>query len=156
MSPYPFYVTNIIKAYLKWPCTLTEKNIVQVIVNEKGDTLIQMSLDDAKIILTSLIEKDITDSILAQYIVKDSINTNIILIQSSKIYFLNEKINNLESIIENCKTILYNKDSEIAIMNEIMKKQQKEIKKQKRLKIIGFISAAVLPIVTLFTIMGLK
>jgi len=136
--------------------TLTEKNRVQVIVNEKGDTLIQMSLDDAKIILTSLIEKDITDSILAQYIVKDSINTNIILIQSSKIYFLNEKINNLESIIENCKTILYNKDSEIAIMNEIMKKQQKEIKKQKRLKIIGFISAAVLPIVTLFTIMGLK
>ncbi len=136
--------------------TLTEKNRVQAIVNEKGDTLIQMSLGDAKIILTSLIEKDITDSILAQYIVKDSINTDIILIQSSKIYFLNEKINNLESIIENCKTILYNKDSEIAIMNEIMKKQQKEIKKQKRLKIIGFISAAVLPIVTLFTIMGLK
>lgn len=136
--------------------TLTEKNRVQAIVNENGDTLIQMSLDDAKIILTSLIEKDIADSILAQYIVKDSINTDIILIQSSKIYFLNDKINNLESIIENCKIILYNKDSEIVIMNEIMKKQEKEIKKQKRLKIIGFISAAVLPIVTLFTIMGLK
>jgi hypothetical protein len=51
--------------------------------------------------------------------------------------------------MENQKLIVSNKDKEIVILNDIIKKQKKEIRKQKVLKIMGFSAAVILPITVL-------
>ena len=44
------------------------------------------------------------------------------------------------------------KDKEIKLKDETIEAQKKEIKKQKRLKIVGFIGSILLPIITLIAI----
>ena len=48
--------------------------------------------------------------------------------------------------------ILSNKDKEIVLKDKTIKAQEKEIKKQKRLKIVGFIGSIILPILTLIAL----
>lgn len=129
---------------------------VKTVVNSVGDTLIEMSLADAKIILADIIDKQIADSMLSVYEFRDSISQNTIQIQLKQIKILKEKVVNCETIITNLNEMLSNKDKEIDLLNETIKKQKREIRKQKILKIIGFTSAVVLPVVTLGVLLGVK
>jgi len=121
---------------------------VSTIINSKGDTLIQMNLADAKIVLTAVLDKEIVDSLLVVYTTKDEINTTIIRLQKSDIKKLQEKSANQEILAANLEKIIANKDIEISFLNETIKKQKKEIRKQKILKIIGYTAAVALPVAT--------
>lgn len=122
---------------------------VQTIVNTKGDTLIQMSLADAKIILVTVFDKQIGDSLISVYEKRDSLNTSTITLLKSEVDLLISKNYNFEKIILNDTNIILNKDAEINLHLDTIKKQKKEIRKQKILKVLGFTAAVVLPITTI-------
>lgn len=122
---------------------------VQALVNSNGDTLIQMSLADAKIVLTDVLSKQYADSLVSVYTDRDSIQNNIIVLQKEELLLMSEKFNNQKTITDNLNQVLVNKDTEIALLNDTIKKQKKEIRKQKFLKIVGFTAAVVLPITTI-------
>jgi ADP-dependent phosphofructokinase/glucokinase len=122
---------------------------VQTIVNAKGDTLIQMSLADAKIILVTVFDKQIADSLIDVYERRDSLSTSSITLLKSDVDKLRTKNNNLEKMILNDTSIIANKDTEINLHLETIKQQKKEIRKQKVLKVIGWTAAVVLPITTI-------
>lgn len=125
---------------------------VKEIINNEGDTLVLMNLEDAKIVLGDLLEYEIADSIITIYKEKDTLNTNTISLQKDIIVKLTQKSDNQQSIIDNFEQILSNKDKEIKLKDETIEAQKKEIKKQKRLKIVGFIGSILLPIITLIAI----
>ena len=125
---------------------------VKEIVNSNGDTLILMNLEDARIVLSDLLEYEIADSLLTVYKEKDTLNTNTISLQKDIIVKLTQKSDNLQSIVDNFEQILSNKDTEIELKDKTIKAQEKEIAKQKRLKLFGFIGSIVLPILTLITL----
>lgn len=128
---------------------ITSTPRVQTIVNAKGDTLIQMSLADAKIILVTVFDKQIADSLISVYETRDSLHTSTITLLKSEVDLLRSKNNNFEKIILNDTNIIANKDAEINLHLDTIKKQKKEIRKQKFLKILGFTAAVVLPITTI-------
>jgi hypothetical protein len=119
------------------------------LITIKGDTLIQMSLADSKIILADVLDKKITDSLLIEYGKRDKYKSDIIDIQKFKINFLNDKVDNLNIMTNNYKTMIDDKDREVELLNWVIKKQEKEIAKQKILKILGFSGAIILPITVL-------
>lgn len=122
--------------------------IVSTIINTKGDTLIQMKLADAKIVLAAVLDKEIVDSLLTVYASKDEVNRTIIMLQKYDIKKLQEKSANQEILSANLEKIIANKDTELQYLNEVIKKQKKEIRKQKILKIIGYTAAVALPVAT--------
>ena len=122
---------------------------VKTVINAKGDTIVEMNLADARLVLTDLFNARIADSTINVLTERDSINSNIITFQKEELVMLNEKFNNQLSIEENLNKILKNKDSEITLLNDVIKKQKKEIRKQKFLKVLGFTAAIVLPITTI-------
>lgn len=128
---------------------ISKQQRVQTVVNQQGDTLIQMSLADAKFILSDLLDKQVVDSLLTTYQVSDSLQNITISLQLEKIRLLAEKNKNLVSINDNNQLIINNKDAEILLLNDTIKKQKREILKQKILKVIGFSAAIVLPITVL-------
>jgi len=111
-----------------------------------------MNLEDAKIVLSDLLEYEIVDSLLTVYKGKDTLNTNTITLQKDVIVKLTQKSENQQSIIDNFEQILANKNTEIDIKNQVIEQQKKEIRKQKALKIVGFIGSIVLPIITLIAL----
>jgi len=111
-----------------------------------------MNLEDAKIVLSDLLEYEIVDSLLTVYKEKDTLNGNTITLQKDVIVKLTQKSENQQSIIDNFEQILSNKNTEIDLKNQIIEKQKKEIKKQKALKIVGFIGSIILPIITLIAL----
>jgi hypothetical protein len=125
---------------------------VQTLINSKGDTIIQMSLEDAKLLLNDVLEKQVVDSILDVYILRDSIHTSTIELQLSDIEKLVKKNSNSELAFKNLQLVISNKDMEMDFLNDTIKQQKREIRKQKVLKIIGFTSAVVLPIITIILI----
>jgi hypothetical protein len=125
---------------------------VKEIINNNGDTLILMNLEDAKIILSDLLEYEIVDSLLTVYKEKDTLNINTISLQKDVIFKLVEKSDNQQIQIDNFQTILDNKNTEIQYKNDTIEQQKKEIKKQKRLKVIGFMGSIILPILTLIAL----
>ncbi len=70
------------------------KGEVKTTVNENGDTLVIMNLEDARIILTDLMEYEVVDSLLLIYKEKDSLNTNTITLQKEIIVKLSQKSQN--------------------------------------------------------------
>jgi len=124
-----------------------KKGEVKTFVNESGDTLIAMRIDDAKLILTDVLNYEIADSIIKQYEAKDIESSKVILLQKEAIVKLTEKTENQEQQLLLLNRIISNKDTEVEILNNIISDQKKEIKKQKRLKIIGFSGSIILPIV---------
>ena len=135
------------------PLSLVSQNIskgeIKTIVNSQGDTLIMMRLDDAKIILSDLMEFRYVDSLLSIYKLRDSLKTSTITMQKDVIDKLIQKSNNQDTQLTNFQSILSNKDQEITLKEDVIKSQKKEIRKQKVLKIIGFAGSVVLPIITL-------
>jgi hypothetical protein len=123
------------------------KKIETVVIN--GDTLIQIPLSSAKIILQSVLENEVADSLLTAYVFKDSVNTNIIEFQTSTIRLLQEKSNNQEQLNQNLNLIIKNKDLEIEMLNEIIREQRRYIRKQKLIKAVSLVGNIVLPIAVL-------
>ena len=128
------------------------KGEVREIINTNGDTLILMHLDDARTILSDLLEYEIADSLLLAYKEKDSLCQDIIEMQKDIFVKLSLKLDNQQSIIENFEEILSNNKKEIKLKDKVIETQKKEIKKQKRLKIVGFIGSVLLPIITLIAL----
>lgn len=125
---------------------------VTAFVNAKGDTLIQMKSSDAKIILKDVLEKRTLDSIVDVYVERDKLSSSTISLQLSVIKALQEKGDNQELMVSNLNKILTNKDTEIVLLNDVIKEQKKEIRHQKFLKIVGYITAVVIPIAILIFI----
>ena len=130
-------------------CQNISKGEIKTIVNSQGDTLIMMRLDDAKVILSDLMEFRFVDSLLSIYKLRDSLKTSTIVMQKDVIDKLIQKSNNQDTQLTNFQSILSNKDQEITFKEDVIKSQKKEIRKQKVLKIIGFAGSVVLPIITL-------
>ena len=128
------------------------KGEVKTLVNEAGDTLVMMNLEDARIILSDLMECEIVDSLLSVYKEKDSLNTSTITLQKDIIVKLTQKSDNQQLQINNFESILANKDEEVKFKNETIKQQKKEIRKQKFLKILGFTGSIILPILILLAV----
>ena len=128
------------------------KGEVKTTVNENGDTLVIMHLEDARIILTDLMEYEVVDSLLLVYKEKDSLNTNTITLQKEIIVKLTQKSENQQVQIDNFQSILENKNSEITLKEETIKQQKKEIRKQKFLKVVGFAGSVILPILILLVL----
>lgn len=138
-------------------CQTTLKNIKTVqFVKIGGDTMIQMSLDDAKIILNGLVKSEYNDSLLRIYEKRDSLNGNVIKLQKDEITLLSAKIDNQSKMIENFKGVMNNKDAQLFISKQIIDQQKREIKKQKRIKKLSLVANVVLPIVAVFAILGIN
>lgn len=129
--------------------SLTKEPRVQTLVNAKGDTVIQMSLADAKIILVTVFDKQIADSLISVYETRDSLSSSTIILLKSEVDLLRTKNLNFEHMLLNDTQIMVNKNVEIDLLNKTIKLQKKEIRKQKILKIIGFVAAVALPITTI-------
>ncbi len=125
-----------------------KKGEVKTFVNEKGDTLIAMRIDDAKKILTDVLNYQIADSIIKQYEAKDIESAKIIALQKEAIEKLIEKGKNKDEQLALLNEIIKNKDTHIGLQDKIIEEQKKEIRKQKTLKFVGFSGAIILPIVT--------
>lgn len=129
------------------------KGEVKSIVNEVGDTIIIMHVDDAKLILGDIMEYQVADSIIRSYQDKDSVYRETISLNKTHIEKLTQKTVLLEEVNTNLKLVADNKDKIIAIKDETIELQKKEIKKQKRLKKLGFVGCVVLPIITALAIL---
>jgi len=124
------------------------KGEVKTTVNENGDTLVIMNLEDARIILTDLMEYEVVDSLLLTYKEKDSLNTNTITLQKEIIVKLSQKSQNQQIQIDNFQTILDNKNEELGLKEDTIKQYKKKLRKQKFLKFLGFGGSVILPIIT--------
>jgi hypothetical protein len=132
---------------------ITSQNIstgeIKTSITPQGDTLIILPLEDAKIILSDLLQYEITDSILEIYKERDSLNLNTITLQKDIITNLSSQNSNLKEVILNFEQIQENQKDEIILKEDVIKKQNKEIRKQKFQKIMGFMGSIILPILTL-------
>ena len=131
----------------------TLSGTIESVVNKDGDTLVIMSLSDAKLILSDLLEYEITDSLLNVYVERDSLNSEKIILKDSIIEKLNLQNKNKDEIIKNLNDIVINKIKEIEYKNLTIEDQKKEIKKQRNLKRLGFVGSVVLPILTLILLL---
>jgi vacuolar-type H+-ATPase subunit I/STV1 len=134
-------------------CQTTLNGNIESLVNDKGDTLIVMPLEEAKMLLTDLLECEVTDSLLNIYVERDSLNKEKIILKDNIIQKLKLQNQNSENIIKNIEEIVGNKDEEISLKDKTIKEQKKEIKKQRNLKRLGFIGSILLPIVTLIILL---
>lgn len=129
--------------------TTSKEGKVRTIVSN-GDTLIVMSVADAKKILIDVLDYEILDSLYQEYKFKDSLNTKRLGMKDSIIVKLNKQIILKDEIISNKDTIIENNKKTVELKDSLLETKDKEIKKQKRLKSLGFIGCVVLPILVLF------
>ena len=129
------------------------KGEIKTIVNQNGDTLLMMHLNDAKKIFTDLLQCEVTDSLLNMYVVRDSLNNEKIILKDNLIEKLNLQNENYQKIVTNLETVVKNKDEIINYKDKTIKQQEKEIRKQKILKNLGFVGSVVLPVITLIILL---
>ncbi len=129
------------------------KGEIKTIVNQKGDTLVIMHLNDAKKILTDLLQCEVTDSLLTVYVERDSLNSEKIILKDNLIEKLNLQNENYKKIVSNLETVINNKDEIIVFKDRTIDQQKKEIKKQKFLKKLGFVGCVLLPVITLIIVL---
>lgn len=129
--------------------TLIKEPRVQTIINQKGDTLIQFHLKDAKIILADVLDREVLDSIVSVYKEKDSLSQKQIQLYVKEIRLIQEKSLNKDLENANLNKIIELRNSEIAELNKTIKQDKKEIRKQKFYKVLGLITSIVLPITVL-------
>jgi hypothetical protein len=130
-----------------------KSNRVTTYINQDGDTMVVMSINDAKIILEDVLKYEYTDSLLSVYKEKDSLQTNTINIQKEVLMNMGKEKINLEGIISNLEGVIENKEGELLLKDDIIKQQKKEIRKQKFLKTLGFSGSIILPILVLLAIL---
>jgi len=131
---------------------VNKKERVSVVKDSFGGSNIVLSYKDAKILLRDVLEKKYADSLLIVYKRKDTLNTKTITLQEDMIRKLINKNSNYVSKVDNLNVVVKNKNKEIEIINENLRLQIKETRRQKRLKVFGFISAGILPIATILLI----
>jgi hypothetical protein len=129
--------------------TLSKNQRIKAVVTTKGDTLLQMNISDARKLLKIVLEKEVNDNLLAYYIKRDSLNQDLITIKDEKIKSLIITNYNLQLINENLNKVIANHEANAKELRDVIKKQNKEIRKQKVLKTIGFIGCVVLPLLTI-------
>ena len=129
------------------------KGEIKTTVSDKGDTLVIMNLEDAKFILSDLLQYEVTDSILNIYVERDSLNKEKITLKDGIIEKLNLQNSICKEMVTNLEEIISNKDSEIVLKDDTIKQQKKEIKKQKFLKFLGLAGSVILPILTLLILL---
>jgi hypothetical protein len=129
--------------------TLTKEPRVQTVINQKGDTLIQFHIKDARILLVDVLEKQVLDSIVGVYKVRDSISQNQIQLYVKDVRLLQEKSANKDKENANLNKIIELRNTEITELNKTIKQDKKEIRKQKFYKVLGIIGAIALPILVL-------
>ena len=105
-------------------------------INENNDTIISFLLSDAKFILAELKVAELNDSIIRIYQHKVTVQDSIIFNQSKQITLLEDKNTNSDKINYNQSLLLDNKDMEISMNQDIIKQQNKSIRKAKITKII--------------------
>tara|TARA_R110001592_G_scaffold217776_4_gene471628 strand:- start:2348 stop:2695 length:348 start_codon:yes stop_codon:yes gene_type:complete len=115
--------------------------------------MVSMSIVDAKTLLEDVLHYEYADSLLNVYIDKDSLNNKRFEIQKTTILKLTQLNTNQSEIIDNLGEVVKNKDSENNLKDDIIKQQDKEIKKQKILKKFGFGGSIVLPIIVLILLL---
>jgi hypothetical protein len=93
-------------------------------------------LSDAKFLLSELKVGELNDSIIRIYQHKVTVQDSIIFNQSKQITLLEDKNTNSDKINYNQGLLLDNKDMEISINQDIIKQQNKAIRKAKITKII--------------------
>jgi len=126
--------------------TLTIEPRVKPVINTKGDTLIQLKLSDAKIMLKDVLEKQVCDTMVAKMTQLDGFRLTTINLQQDKITTLETKFSNCNIMVGKLETVVKNKDTEIGLLNDIIKKQGRAILKQKMFKFMGFGAAILIPI----------
>jgi len=129
------------------------KGEIKTTVSDSGDTLVIMNLEDAKFILSDLLEYEVTDSLLNIYIERDSLNKEVVLLKDSIIEKIYQQNDNCGKIVVNLKKVISNKDIVITLKDDTIIQQKKEIRKQKFFKFLGFAGSIILPIVTLLTLL---
>tara|TARA_R110000824_G_scaffold108636_10_gene255867 strand:- start:1374 stop:1802 length:429 start_codon:yes stop_codon:yes gene_type:complete len=125
---------------------------IKTLINPEGDTLIILPLEDAKTILSDLLQYEITDSILEVYKERDSLNLHNITLQKDIITNLSSQNSNLKEVILNFEQIQENQIDKLILKDNVITNQKKEIRKQKFQKIMGFIGSVVLPVLTLIVL----
>lgn len=129
------------------------KGEIKTTVSDSGDTLVIMNLEDAKFILSDLLEYEVTDSLLNIYIERDSLNKEVVLLKDSIIEKINQQNDNCDEIVINLKNIISNNKKVILLKDDTINQQKKEIRKQKIFKFLGFAGSIILPIATLLLLL---
>jgi hypothetical protein len=111
-----------------------------------------MHYNDAKILLEDVLHYEYADSLLTEYKSRDSLNTEKITLQKSQIDILTQQNTNLQEMVDNFDSVIANNEAEKALLEDTIKQQKKEIRKQKFLKVVGFSAAVILPILTLLAV----
>ena len=123
--------------------TISMKNPrVETLLDKNKDTVVQIKLNDAKIILKDLLDKKYVDSLLVINEDLNCVNEKIIQLDKEEIKSLEDKNTNNSIVIVNLNEIIKNGNETIGI-------QKKEIKKQKFLKYLAFISTITLGILVI-------
>jgi len=132
----------------------TSTNKVTITTNDNGEVYMNFPIDQAKDMLADLLDYEIVDSLLKVHEYNDSINNNTITL-------LKSEIENLQLLSSNCKAQKNNLQEIIDNLTEIDTKnalviadQQKEIRKQKTLKIVVIVVSAVIEGLTIGLLLG--
>jgi hypothetical protein len=128
---------------------LKQEPRVTTTINSKGDTLVQFKLKDAKLLLSDVLQKKICDSLVFEYELLDKKRVTSYNFLDDKLKATEAKLKNSELAEMSLNTVIKNKDTEVAKLNKTIISQDREIFKQKTLKIFGFSMAVILPITTL-------
>jgi hypothetical protein len=126
--------------------TTSTNDRIKVVVNQQGDTLVQMGYEDARTLLSSVLHGDYADSMLVVYSERDSLNRETITFQKEALLKLTKENENIQKIVDNLNQVIVNKTTESTLKDETIGEQKSEIKKQKTLKIIGFTTSVIVPI----------
>lgn len=126
-----------------------KKGEIKTYLNQDGDTILVMNIDDAKLILTDILNYKIADSIITVYSLKSDEQSKVIELQKQVISKLIEKSENKDEQLRLLESIIKNKDVEIGLLNDVIKQQKSEIRRQKFMKFAGISAAVILPIIIL-------
>ncbi len=111
-----------------------------------------MHYNDAKILLEDVLHYEYTDSLLTEYKTRDSLNTEKVSLQLTQINILTEQNTNLQQMLDNFDSVIANNAAEKVLLEDTIKQQKEEIRKQKFLKVVGWCAAVVIPILTLLVV----
>lgn len=129
--------------------TLSKNQRIKTIVTEQGDTLLQMKISDAKKLLSILLEKEVNDDLLATYIKRDSLNQELVTVKDEKIKNLQTDRDVLNAIIDNLNQTITNNEGKVKQLQAKVIEQEKDLKKERFLKKVGFIGCILLPVLTI-------
>lgn len=125
------------------------------VLTENNDSLIQIYLNDARdIILRDLKDYKILDSLYKKSLIQNKVYLKVLRDQMKVTDDLKTKNFNNETKIHNLELVIEGDSIMNSNNQETIKKQGREIRKQKFLKVVGFVAAVALPVAVLFLTKG--